>query len=219
MFNADAINGRPVVLVEGEFDALAIREATDEVSAVATGSTSWARQPRWRALLRTVPIVLVCFDDEDPGEAAAQYWTDALPNAVRWRPHMHDTAEMLEEGCDLARWIDEGLDHAASVTADGPAERRVAPGLAQPTPRPQRDEDPQEPAPQNDRAPDPGFDPGDAVGTPDGPGVVKGIRRSGKVVVALDDRPAYDTSSYAPTDVYLADDLKPTPQPPNAAIA
>lgn len=115
LFNADMIDGRPVAIVEGEFDAMAIRQATDEVTPVATGSTSWARAARWRALLRTTPIVLVCFDDEQPGEEAARYWTEALPNAVRWRPHMHDAAEMLEEGADVARWIEEGLDHATDV--------------------------------------------------------------------------------------------------------
>jgi len=117
LYGADTLDGRPVALVEGELDALAIRQSTDEVAAVATGSTSWSRAPRWRALLRTAPIVLVCYDSEDAGEQASKYWTDALPSAVRWRPHMHDAAEMLEEGANLARWIEEGLDYAAGVTS------------------------------------------------------------------------------------------------------
>jgi hypothetical protein len=115
LYNADLIDGRPVAIVEGEFDAIAIHQSTDEVAAVATGSTSWARAPRWRALLRAAPIVLVCFDDESAGEDAARYWTDSLPHATRWRPHMHDAAEMLEQGCNIARWIEEGLDHAAGL--------------------------------------------------------------------------------------------------------
>jgi len=114
LYNANELDGRPVALVEGELDALAIQQASDQVAAVATGSTAWARTPRWRALLRCAPIVLVCFDSEDAGEQAAAYWTDALPSAVRWRPHLHDAAEMLEVGADIARWIDEGLDEAAA---------------------------------------------------------------------------------------------------------
>lgn len=115
LFNADELDGRPVALVEGELDALAIQQESDQVAAVATGSTAWARTARWRGLLRCAPMVLVCFDSEDAGEKAARYWTDALPNAFRWRPHFHDAAEMLEEGGDIARWIDEGLDEAASA--------------------------------------------------------------------------------------------------------
>ena len=113
LFNADQLDGRPVALVEGEFDAMAIFEATDEVAAVATGSTHWGRTPRWRALLRAAPLVLVAFDSEKAGEKAAQYWTSTLDHAIRWRPHMHDAAEMLEEGADVARWIHEGVTHAA----------------------------------------------------------------------------------------------------------
>jgi len=112
LYNADELDGRPVALVEGELDALAIQQETDEVAAVATGSTAWGRTPRWRALLRCAPVVLVAFDAEDAGEQAAKYWTDTLPNAVRWRPHLHDAAEMLEAEANIARWIDEGLDEA-----------------------------------------------------------------------------------------------------------
>lgn len=113
LYNADELDGRPVALVEGELDALAIQQESEEVAAVATGSVSWGRKARWRALLRCAPIVLVCFDSEEAGEEASRYWTEALPNAVRWRPHLHDAAEMLEVGANIERWVDEGLDEAA----------------------------------------------------------------------------------------------------------
>jgi hypothetical protein len=116
LYNADELDGRPVALVEGEFDALAIQQESDQVAAVATGSTAWGRAPRWKALLRCAPVVLVCFDAEHAGEQAADYWTDALPNAIRWRPHLHDAAEMLEVGANVARWIEEGLDAAVSAS-------------------------------------------------------------------------------------------------------
>ena len=117
LYNANQLDGRPVALVEGELDALAIQQESDQVAAVATGSTAWGRTTRWRALLRCAPIVLVCFDPGEAGEQASRYWTETMPNTFRWRPHLHDAAEMLEAGADIARWIDEGLDEAASVLA------------------------------------------------------------------------------------------------------
>lgn len=114
LFNTEWIDGRPIALVEGEFDAMAIDQETDEVVAVATGSTSWGRTPRWQALLRPSPIVLVCFDAEDAGKQAAEYWTRRFSRAYRWEPQLHDAGEMLKAGKDIGRWIEEGLDWAAS---------------------------------------------------------------------------------------------------------
>jgi DNA primase len=115
LYNADEIDGRPVVMVEGEFDALAVQQESKQVAAVATGSTAWARKPRWRALLRTTPRVLVAFDAEEAGEQASRYWLRALPAATRWRPHLHDASAMLRAGLDVARWVDEGLDVASGA--------------------------------------------------------------------------------------------------------
>jgi hypothetical protein len=43
---------RPVVLVEGEFDALTVQQvAGDRAVAVATGSTSGSRRPAWVKLV------------------------------------------------------------------------------------------------------------------------------------------------------------------------
>jgi len=118
LFGAERADGtRPVVLVEGEFDALAVRQcASDLVHAVATGSTGGARRKRWRTLLASAPAVLVAFDAEEPGEEAARVWTRGLPNALRWPPHAHDTADMLETGLDVRMWVRCGL-RAAGVTS------------------------------------------------------------------------------------------------------
>jgi Zn ribbon nucleic-acid-binding protein len=106
-------DGNPVVLVEGEFDALAVAQvALDVCSPVATGSTGGARRSEWRDLLADAPAVLVAFDDEAAGESASLTWIDALPNATRWPPHAADTGEMLEQGKDLRMWVRCGL-HAA----------------------------------------------------------------------------------------------------------
>jgi hypothetical protein len=118
LFGRERANGtKPIVLVEGEFDALAVRQAASNlVHAVATGSTGGARRQRWRTLLASAPAVLVAFDAEEPGEDAARTWNRALPNALRWPPHAHDTADMLEGGQDLRIWVRCGL-RAAGVPA------------------------------------------------------------------------------------------------------
>ena len=106
LYNAAALDPKggprkPVVLVEGEIDALTIAQAWGtgqhaEVVAVATGSTpADAARRGWRGS-RSAPVVLVAFDwDETPdganaGECAAAWWLHALPNARRLRPLLHD---------------------------------------------------------------------------------------------------------------------------------
>lgn len=105
----------PVVIVEGEFDALAIwQEAGDFAAPVATLSTGGARRRKWRDLLSQASTVLVAFDAEDPGERASWAWLDALPNATRWRPHAGDTAEMLKQDEELRFWVRCGIQAATS---------------------------------------------------------------------------------------------------------
>lgn len=107
------VSETPVVLVEGEFDALAVlQEAGDLVAPVATGSTSGARRERWRSTLAKAPAVLVSFDEGAAGESASKVWEAALPNGIRWPPHADDTGEMLEQGGDLRTWVRCGLEAA-----------------------------------------------------------------------------------------------------------
>jgi DNA primase len=96
----------PVVLVEGEFDALAItQEAGDLVAAVATGSTHGARHPRWQSRLAHASTVLVAYDDDEAGDTAAQWWLSVLPGARRCRPTSHDVCEMLQDGGGVRSWV------------------------------------------------------------------------------------------------------------------
>lgn len=101
---------KPAVLVEGEFDALAIRqEAADLCTPVATGSTGGARRQQWYKKLSNVPVVIIAFDSEEAGEEASRIWTATLPNAYRWHPHIEDPCSMLECGKDLRAWVRCGL--------------------------------------------------------------------------------------------------------------
>lgn len=99
------LTGRPVVLVEGELDALLIlQEAGDLCDPVATGSAMGGRA--WKERLEGVPV-LVAFDADEAGEKAAGWWRKALPHAVRWRPVAgKDPGEMR----GLVReWVKAGL--------------------------------------------------------------------------------------------------------------
>lgn len=111
LYNACALAvGQPAILVEGEFDALAInQQARDLITAVATGSTTWSRKPAWIARLALCSKVLVAYDAEEAGDQAAEYWLSVLENARRWRPYWGDANAMAQEDIDLKDWIAAGL--------------------------------------------------------------------------------------------------------------
>jgi hypothetical protein len=103
---------RPVVLVEGEIDALSVaQEAGHEVVVCATGSTEGSHTARWLTALATKILVLVAFDAEEKGDKAAQWWLDRLENAHRLRPLWDDANQMLQDGIDLLNgWILPRID-------------------------------------------------------------------------------------------------------------
>lgn len=103
---------RPVILVEGEIDALSIaQEAGHHISVVATGSTEGGHTARWVVELARKDLVLVAFDAEEKGDEAAQWWTDRLENAHRLRPWWCDANQMLQDGIDLLNdWILPAID-------------------------------------------------------------------------------------------------------------
>lgn len=106
------VTAKPLALVEGPFDVLAVMQAAgDLVTAAGVGATG-GRAVRWIARFAVAPIALISLDSDETGDAAADYWCDALqPAAMRWRPTLHDPAEMLEYGgVDLVRsWIEEAI--------------------------------------------------------------------------------------------------------------
>jgi hypothetical protein len=122
LYNADSLRARsgqynPVVLVEGEIDALTIAQACgDEIAAVATGSTAGARRKQWIWRLAQAPVVLVAFDwdkgsdnfSPGAGERAAAWWLNALPNAQRLRPLLHDV-NSLPDPEEVRGWIARAL--------------------------------------------------------------------------------------------------------------
>lgn len=119
---------RPVVVTEGEFDALSVaQECGRRVAVVATGTTQGGHTPRWIGLLERQQRALIAFDGEEKGDIAASWWLSRLSNAQRLRPLWKDANQMLQDGWDLGEWIVEGGIDAAPASAH----------LALPTPVPE----------------------------------------------------------------------------------
>lgn len=108
LYGADSVRaGQPVVVFEGEFDSLSVKQSG--YTAVATGSTMGSRRAKWVARLGTCSIVLIAYDNDEAGECASSYWLAALNNARRWRPMWDDANQMLRDGADLSVWVKAGL--------------------------------------------------------------------------------------------------------------
>jgi DNA primase len=131
--------GSVVVLVEGEIDALSVASATDwKINGVATGSTMGGRLLSVVAKLAMARRVLVAFDSDEPGENAAQWWLQALPNARRHLPTRHDVNDMLQiDGPDgVQQWIASGFKDMRPVRPATPptptpaAPAQIAPAKA-----------------------------------------------------------------------------------------
>jgi DNA primase len=101
----------PAMIVEGVLDALAIVQAAgDLLRVVAAGSTTGGRLERCIGWLELASVVLVSFDADDAGEAAAAWWLKALGSkGKRWRPFFDDPSAMLQDGADVRAWSREGL--------------------------------------------------------------------------------------------------------------
>lgn len=100
-----------VALFEGEFDALIASQQTGDLAAVATGSTAWGRSERATTVLNGCTTVLVCYDANNAGYHASEYWLDAVRCAKPWYPLWGDANEMHLDGVDLRQWLRIGLGY------------------------------------------------------------------------------------------------------------
>jgi DNA primase len=105
---------RPIILVEGELDALTIAQQLGdlaaEIAVIATGSTGANRTAKPMMRLSAAPHVFVAFDSEERGEQGAVYWMQHLPNVTRWRtPIGKDANESYMSGVDLQAWAQAAL--------------------------------------------------------------------------------------------------------------
>jgi DNA primase len=100
----------PAMIVEAVIDALSIVQEAGDLIAVVAGSTTGGRSERCIGRLGLSSTVLVAFDADEAGEAAAAWWLTALGHrAKRWRPYWDDPNAMLQDGTDLRTWVPEGM--------------------------------------------------------------------------------------------------------------
>lgn len=116
VYGVDTVQpGKPCLLVEGEFNVWAVRQAAGDLTAcVGLGSAYHGRRIAWIAKLGLARPLLVGTDldlDDDAGESAAAYWIDACaPYAYRCAPASKDWNQMLIDTPDLLRdWIVHGI--------------------------------------------------------------------------------------------------------------
>jgi hypothetical protein len=114
--------GKPLIIAEGEFDALLLGQELGELAAVVTlGSASARPEAAILGMMLAAPVWYLATDADDAGDQAASGW---LAWARRVRPPPgKDWTEAHQAGIDLRRWwIEEAFP------LDGPfaAEERAA---------------------------------------------------------------------------------------------
>lgn len=109
--------GQPVVLVEGEFDALTIWQETihgPDVGVLATGTAKRHLDRRETQILAHAGLVLVAYDADDAGDDAAEALLRT--HDTTWRrlrvPRMKDANDFYRDGGVISAWIDAALAHA-----------------------------------------------------------------------------------------------------------
>ena len=144
--------GRPLVIVEGEFDALCLGEALGDLAAVVTlGSASARPGPSAFGKMLVASPWFVATDGDGAGDGAASGWPS---HARRVRPPspFKDWTEARVGGVDLARWWGDVLRgdpkpalfiwEELSTWRWGPAVGDASPGIDIKAPRPRPTSEP-----------------------------------------------------------------------------
>lgn len=109
LYNVDSIGkGYRVFLTEGEFDAMVIRNAyrvPGLFTSASIGSVTGARALRWVTRLAIAKQVYICFDADEAGDKASEWWLKVLTNAERLRPTQKDVTDMWKAGEDVHAWL------------------------------------------------------------------------------------------------------------------
>jgi hypothetical protein len=101
--------GRPLVIVEGEFDALVLGEALDGLASVVTlGSAGNRPDPRALNVMLASPRWSIATDSDVPGDNAADGWP-ARARRVRPPEPFKDWTEAKQGGVNLRRWWEDIL--------------------------------------------------------------------------------------------------------------
>jgi hypothetical protein len=129
--------GKPLVVVEGEFDALLLSQALGELAAVATlGSASSRHEGSTYMPMLAAPVWYIATDADVAGYNAASGWP---ARAIRVRPPAahKDRTEAAQSGVNLSRWWTDrlgGIENPVRSTWDELAAKRWGPAIGDPTP-------------------------------------------------------------------------------------
>lgn len=128
--------GRPLIIVEGAFDALCLGDALGEMAAVVTlGSASAALAGSILLPMLSSPQWFIATDDDTAGNKAAARWP---AHARRVRPPVgKDWTEAKAAGVNLRRWWGEilsGIESPTLFTPEELAAMRWGPAVGDPTP-------------------------------------------------------------------------------------
>jgi hypothetical protein len=130
-------HGKPLVIVEGEFDALLLGQELVDLAAVVTLGSASAR-PEGSTFLAMLPAPawLVATDADEAGDKAASGWP---PRARRVRPPapFKDWTEAFQYPINLRRWWTDrlgGIEAPALSSWDELASTRWGPAIGDPTP-------------------------------------------------------------------------------------
>jgi len=124
--------GRPLVIVEGEFDALLLdQELRDLASIVTLGSASSRPDLATRAEMLTACPWYIATDADEAGDKAASGWP-AVARRVRPPGAFNDWTEAAQAGVKLRRWWSDrlgGTEAPPLFTWDELAAQRWGPAL------------------------------------------------------------------------------------------
>ena len=101
------------VIVESELDALLLsQEVGDLVNVIALGSAQAKPDKNTDALLKAMPIILICLDTDEAGARASwKFWPETYGDKVKRWPTIHgkDASEARLNGLNIRDWIIAGM--------------------------------------------------------------------------------------------------------------
>ena len=98
--------GRPLVIVEGEFDALLLGQELDELAAVVTlgGTGSTKPEPGIVGMMLAAAPWYIATDGDDSGDKAAARWEETRARRVKPAEPHKDWTEARQAGVNLRLW-------------------------------------------------------------------------------------------------------------------
>lgn len=132
LYGADGVQPGPLLVVEGEFNALAaLQAAGDLLGVVSLGSASTTLNVRWMSLLASCTPLFVCLDQDGAGDkgAAALSGLSGRIRRITVPPPQKDLNEMLQAQPGAIRpWLETEIAEArAEARSKTPPARSLLP--------------------------------------------------------------------------------------------